>query len=85
MGGSDRAYDDAQSAAISPTIRATPATKIQGYTVVDLIAHAPWLGGEVGFGVYNLANRDYKTVYGQQAGPPTAPSPACRRRGVPLA
>ncbi|WP_278618847.1 TonB-dependent receptor [Ectopseudomonas oleovorans] len=67
VGGSDRAYDDAQSAAISPTIRATPATKIQGYTVVDLIAHAPWLGGEVGFGVYNLANRDYKTVYGQQA------------------
>lgn len=67
VGGSDRAYDDAQSAAISPTIRATPASKIQGYTVVDLIAHAPWLGGEVGFGVYNLANRDYKTVYGQQA------------------
>ncbi len=67
VGGSDRAYDDAQSAAISPTIRATPASKIQGYTVVDLIAHAPWFGGEVGFGVYNLANRDYKTVYGQQA------------------
>lgn len=67
VGGSDRAYDDAQKAAISPSIRATPASKIQGYTVVDLIAHAPWFGGEVGFGVYNLADRDYKTVYGQQA------------------
>lgn len=67
VGGSDRAYDDAQKAAVSSSIRATPASKIQGYTVVDLIAHAPWFGGEVGFGVYNLADRDYKTVYGQQA------------------
>lgn len=67
VGGSDRAYDDAQKAAVSSSIRATPASKIQGYTVVDLIAHAPWFGGEVGFGVYNLADRDYKTVYSQQA------------------
>lgn len=67
VGGGDRAYDDAQDAAVSPAIRATPAAKIQGYTVVDLIAHAPWLGGEVGFGIYNLADRDYKTVYSQQA------------------
>jgi iron complex outermembrane receptor protein len=67
VGGSDRAYDDAQKAAVSSSIRATPASKIQGYTVLDLIAHAPWFGGEVGFGVYNLADRDYKTVYSQQA------------------
>ena len=67
VGGSDRAYDDAQVAAVSPTIRANPAAKIQGYTVFDLIAHAPWLGGEVGFGIYNLADRDYKTAYSQQA------------------
>ncbi len=67
VGGSDRAYDDAQAAAVSPSIRANPSAKIQGYTVVDLIAHAPWFGGEVGFGVYNLADRDYKSVYSQQA------------------
>ncbi|WP_186309168.1 TonB-dependent receptor [Pseudomonas oryzihabitans] len=67
VGGSDRAYDDAQAATVSPGIRANPATKIQGYTVIDLLAHAPWFGGKVDFGVYNLANRDYKTVYGQQA------------------
>lgn len=67
VGGSDRAYEDSLSAAVSPTIRANPSAKIQGYTTVDLIAHAPWLGGEVGFGVYNLADRDYKTVYSQQA------------------
>lgn len=52
---------------MSPSIRANPSAKIQGYTVVDLIAHAPWFGGEVGFGVYNLADRDYKSVYSQQA------------------
>lgn len=67
VGGTDRAYNDALSAATSASIRATPAAKIQGYTVFDLIAHAPWLGGKVGFGIYNLANRDYKTVYSQQA------------------
>lgn len=67
VGGNDRAYDDAQSAAVSSSIRATTAAKIQGYTVADLITRAPWFGGEVGFGIYNLANRDYKTVYSQQA------------------
>ncbi len=35
--------------------------------MADLITRAPWFGGEVGFGIYNLANRDYKTVYSQQA------------------
>ncbi|GKV96795.1 TonB-dependent receptor [Pectobacterium aroidearum] len=67
VGGTDRAYNDAKSAAVSSSIRSTPAAKIQGYTVFDLIAHAPLLGGQVGFGIYNLANRDYKTVYSQQA------------------
>ncbi|MCS3431742.1 TonB-dependent receptor [Klebsiella sp. BIGb0407] len=67
IGGTDRAYNDALSATTSSSIRATPAANIQGYTVIDLLAHAPLLGGKVGFGVYNLANRDYKTVYSQQA------------------
>lgn len=67
VGGTDRAYEDARVAAVSPAIRANPAANIQGYTVLDLIAHAPWFGGEVGLGVYNLANRDYQTVYSQQA------------------
>lgn len=67
IGGSDKAHDAALKAAVSPSIRATPAARIQGYTVLDLIAHAPWLGGEVGLGIYNLTNRDYKSVYSQQA------------------
>ena len=67
IGGTDRAYDDAQNATISPSIRANPAAKIQGYTLFDLIARAPLFGGEVGAGIYNLTDRDYKTVYSQQA------------------
>lgn len=67
VGGSNRAYYDAQVAVASPAIRANTAAKIQGYTTIDLITHAPWLGGEVGFGIYNLVDRDYKTVYSQQA------------------
>lgn len=67
VGGTDRAYNDSLSATTSANIRATPAANIQGYTVIDLLTYAPWLGGKVGFGVYNLANRDYKTVFSQQA------------------
>lgn len=67
IGGTDRAYDDAQSAAVNANIRDTPAARIAGYTVLDLIAQAPLLGGNVSVGIYNLADRDYRTVYSQQA------------------
>lgn len=67
VGGTDRAYDEAQHAQVSSSIRATPTAKIQGYTVLDLIGHAPLLGGTASAGIYNLADRDYKTVYSQQA------------------
>jgi len=67
IAGSRRAFRDAQSAATSPNIRATPAANIHGYSVLDLIVHAPWLGGKVSFGIYNIGNREYKSVYSQQA------------------
>jgi len=67
VAGSARAFRDAENAVTSPNIRATPAAKIHGHTVLDVIAHAPWLGGRVSLGIYNLGNRDYKTVYSQQA------------------
>lgn len=67
VGGTDRAYKDAQSAVVSSSIRATPAAEIHGYAVLDLITHAPVMGGNLTFGVYNMLNRDYRTVYGQQA------------------
>jgi iron complex outermembrane receptor protein len=67
VGGTDRAWRDAPAAAISPSIRATPAAKIHGYAVFDLIGELPLAGGRFSVGIYNLADRDYRTVYGQQA------------------
>lgn len=67
VGGTDRAWRDAPAAAISPNIRATPAAKIHGYAVFDLIGELPLAGGRFSVGIYNLADRDYRTVYGQQA------------------
>lgn len=67
IGGTDRAWRDAQTAAVSPSIRATPAAKVHGYAVFDLIGEVPLAGGRVSVGIYNLADRDYRTVYGQQA------------------
>ena len=67
VSGTDDAWRDAQVAAVSPTIRATPAAKIRGYAVFDLVGELPLAGGRFSVGIYNLADRDYKTVYGQQA------------------
>jgi iron complex outermembrane receptor protein len=67
VGGTDHAWRDAQVAAVSPTIRATPSAKISGYAVLDLLAEIPLGVGRFSAGIYNLADRDYKTVYGQQA------------------
>ena len=68
VGGTDHAWRDATVAAVSPTIRATPSARIAGYAVYDLIAELPLGPGRFSAGIHNLADRDYKTVYGQQAG-----------------
>lgn len=67
VGGASRAWRDAPMAAVSPNIRATPAAKIGGYAVFDLIGEIPLAGGRFSIGLYNLVDRDYQTVYGQQA------------------
>ncbi|THU04006.1 TonB-dependent receptor [Lampropedia puyangensis] len=67
VGSTDRAWRDAQTASVSPSIRANPAARIDSYTIFDLVGQAPLGGGKLTFGVYNLANRNYHTVYGQQA------------------
>ena len=68
VGGTDHAWRDAATAAVSPTIRATPSARISGYAVFDLIAELPLGPGRFTAGIHNLADRDYKSVYGQQAG-----------------
>lgn len=67
IAGSDRAYNDAQQAAYNSTVRATPAAKIKGYAVMDVLAHAAALGGRIDFGVYNVWNTQYRSVYSQEA------------------
>ncbi|RYZ86413.1 MAG: TonB-dependent receptor, partial [Moraxellaceae bacterium] len=67
IAGSDRAYNDARQAAYNNTVRATPASKIKGYAVMDVLAHATALGGRIDFGVYNVWNTAYRSVYSQEA------------------
>ncbi|ENW96446.1 TonB-dependent receptor [Acinetobacter sp. NIPH 298] len=55
--GTDEALKDCSPAAV----------KIKGYTTMDVLTHFPAWKGRVDFGVYNVWNRDYRTVYSQQA------------------
>ncbi|MEB3753542.1 TonB-dependent receptor [Acinetobacter sp. MD2(2019)] len=66
--GSDKAYKD-DLAFVAKGYRADDnnAAKIKGYTTMDVLAHFPAYKGTVNFGVYNVWNRQYKTVFAQQA------------------
>lgn len=55
--GTDDAFKDGSPAAV----------KIKGYTTMDVLTHFPAWKGRIDFGVYNVWNRDYRTVYSQQA------------------
>ncbi|RUP37681.1 MAG: TonB-dependent receptor [Acinetobacter sp.] len=65
--GTDKAYEDARVAKYDANVRPNAATKIKGYAVMDVIANAKAGPGTVGFGVYNVWNTEYKTVYSQAA------------------
>ena len=65
--GSDRAFEDAQDAAVDANVSAAAASKIKGFAVVDALAHTKAFGGEINLGVYNLLNKDYRSVYSQEA------------------
>ena len=55
--GTDEAVKDGSAGAVD----------IKGYTTMDVLAHFPAWKGRVDFGVYNVWNKDYRTVYSQQA------------------
>lgn len=57
--GTDKAHKDAISYASRPT------AEIKGFAVVDVIANAKVGPGTLAFGVYNVWNNDYKSVYSQ--------------------
>ncbi|MFA0674981.1 TonB-dependent siderophore receptor, partial [Vibrio sp. 10N.222.51.A6] len=41
--------------------------KLDGYTVFDLVSTYQLPVGSLGFGIQNLLNKDYTTVWGQRA------------------
>lgn len=59
IGGTDKAKKDAVK-----YVSTVPA-EIKGFATMDVIANAKAGPGTVGFGVYNVWNTDYKSVYSQ--------------------
>lgn len=67
ISGSDRAFKDAQRASFDNNVRPTSAAQIQGYVVTDLLTYADLPVGRMEFGIYNLLNKEYRSVYSQEA------------------
>ena len=59
IGGDDRAFKDQQK---DPNTSAQPVT---GYMTLDVLGQVKMPVGRVGYGVYNVLNKDYQTVYHQ--------------------
>ncbi|MFN4094657.1 MAG: TonB-dependent receptor [Acinetobacter johnsonii] len=59
IGGTDKAKKDAEK------YGSTVLAEIKGFATMDVIANAKAGPGTVGFGVYNVWNTDYKSVYSQ--------------------
>ncbi|PZO92394.1 MAG: TonB-dependent siderophore receptor [Acinetobacter johnsonii] len=59
IGGTDKAKKDAVK------YGSTVPAEIKGFATMDVIANAKAGPGTVGFGVYNVWNADYKSVYSQ--------------------
>ena len=59
IGGDDKAFKDQQK---DPDARALPVT---GYMTLDVLGQVKMPVGRVDYGVYNLLNKDYLTVYHQ--------------------
>ncbi|MFC3903921.1 iron complex outermembrane recepter protein [Acinetobacter marinus] len=60
VGGTDKAQQDAIEAG-----DARLPAEIKGFAVMDVIGNAKVGPGTLGFGVYNVWNRDYKSIYSQ--------------------
>lgn len=59
IGGNDRAFKDQQK---DPDSSALPVT---GYMTLDVLGQVKMPVGRVDYGIYNLLNKDYQTVYHQ--------------------
>ncbi|QJD58246.1 TonB-dependent receptor [Pseudomonas sp. gcc21] len=65
--GTDDAYEDSLRASFDANVRPTPAAQIDGYAVTDLLTYAELAEGTLELGIYNLFDRDYRSVYSQEA------------------
>lgn len=65
--GTDKAYQDDQVLKAAGLTDSNSAAEIKGYTTMDVLAHFPVAKGRVDFGVYNVWDNQYKTVFAQQA------------------
>ncbi|MFH7764986.1 TonB-dependent receptor [Acinetobacter sp. BSP-28] len=65
--GTDRAYQDDQKLKAAGMSDSNSAADIKGYSTMDVLAHFPLAKGRVDFGIYNLWDNQYKTVFAQQA------------------
>lgn len=67
--GTDRAYNDdlnVQNAGLADN-DSNSAAKISGYTTMDVLANFPMAKGRLDFGVYNVWDKQYLSVFAQQA------------------
>lgn len=71
--GTDKAYKDGLKAVTDANVQPNAAADINGYAVMDVLAHVSAFEGRVDFGVYNALNRQYRTVYSQQSAATFAP------------
>ncbi|CAB1208416.1 TonB-dependent receptor [Acinetobacter bouvetii] len=65
--GTDKAYKDDLALKAAGITDGNSAADIKGYTTMDVLAHFPLAKGRVDFGVYNVWDNQYKTVFAQQA------------------
>ncbi len=65
VGGTDEARED--YLAVSGNVTSKAPSSIKGFATMDVITHAKVGPGRLGFGIYNVWNIDYKSVYSQAA------------------
>ena len=65
--GTDKAYKDDLELKAAGITDSNSAAEIKGYTTMDVLAHFPVAKGRVDFGIYNVWDNQYKTVFAQQA------------------
>ncbi len=55
--------------------------KIKGYAIMDTLVNFPAYKGWVDFGIYNVWNKEYRTVYSQQSEITFSPVSSMRAQG----